>query len=233
MQIKQFNHFYQLLPSPRFFPVNSYLVQEDDGLTLIDTGMAAGAQKLIQAIQGLEQPLRRILVTHFHYDHTGGLDTLCEQWPDISFCFSARDTRILDGDLSLDPSEPKTEIKVKPPQVKARPDRYIKDGDKIGSLEVIATPGHTPGSLSYYDPRSKTVFVGDALQVAGGVAVAGDTRLLFPFPALATWDKPTAVQSAKRLLDFEIEILASGHGLLASGSQQMLSRAVGRAERKQ
>lgn len=46
-------------------------------------------------------------------------------------------------------------------------DYLTEDGDIIGNLTVIATPGHTPGSISLYDANHKILIVGDALQTKG------------------------------------------------------------------
>jgi glyoxylase-like metal-dependent hydrolase (beta-lactamase superfamily II) len=75
----------------------------------------------------------------------------------------------------------------------------LKPGDRVGSLEVIASPGHTPGHVAFFDVRDKALIAGDALQTRGGIAVSGDLRLLFPFVAMATWNKPVALTSAKTL----------------------------------
>jgi glyoxylase-like metal-dependent hydrolase (beta-lactamase superfamily II) len=58
---------------------------------------------------------------------------------------------------------------------------------RLGSLRVIAAPGHTPDQIAFLDERDGTLIAGDAFQTAAGTAVAGVTRWLFPFPALATW----------------------------------------------
>jgi glyoxylase-like metal-dependent hydrolase (beta-lactamase superfamily II) len=62
------------------------------------------------------------------------------------------------------------------------------------------------------DLRDRTLIAGDAFQTQGGLAVAGQLRLLFPLPALATWHAPTALASARRLTALEPARLAVGHG---------------------
>ena len=74
------------------------------------------------------------------------------------------------------------------------------------------TPGHTPGSMSLLDVRNKALIVGDAFQTRGGMAVSGQMKFWFPFPAMATWSKEISLQSAEKLSEYEPSLLAAGHG---------------------
>ena len=82
----------------------------------------------------------------------------------------------------------------------------------MGSLRVIATPGHTPGHVSLLDARSNTLLCGDAFATLGGVATTAKSNWKFPLPAIATWHKPTELESAKKLLALKPAHLAPGHG---------------------
>jgi glyoxylase-like metal-dependent hydrolase (beta-lactamase superfamily II) len=92
---------------------------------------------------------------------------------------------------------------------------------------VIATPGHTPGQLAFLDTRDQAVVVGDAFQTLGGVAVGGTFELLFPLPALATWHKGLALESARKLLALQPSLLATGHGRVLSNPKPAMQRAIG------
>jgi len=109
--------------------------------------------------------------------------------------------------------------------------RLPRDGERVGSLEAIATPGHTEDSLSFLDIRNHYLIVGDAMQTAGGVAVAGKIRLLFPFPGLATQNKREAVKSAEKLLKRSPALLAVGHGAMLPNPQEAMKNAIADAER--
>src|SRR2546428_13233374 len=85
----------QLTRYPRVFPVNCYLVREDDGLTLIDTGLPGSAPAILEAARGLGLPIQRIVLTHAHGDHLGSLDALHQLLPDAEVLVSARDARFL------------------------------------------------------------------------------------------------------------------------------------------
>ncbi|GAS84863.1 MBL fold metallo-hydrolase [Paenibacillus amylolyticus] len=200
---------------PKLFPVNVYLVEEEDGLTLIDAGMPFSLKGILATAQSLGKPITKIILTHAHSDHIGALDLLKEALPQAEFFISRRDARLLAGDTSLLPDEPQTPVRggvPKPKAVRTQPDRFLDDGDQIGSLVAIASPGHTPGHMAFMDTRSRVLIAGDAYQLQGGLAVSGRVRPLFPFPALATWNREAALASAKRLAELEPSVLAVGHG---------------------
>ena len=218
--------------------VNCYLVREDDGFTLIDTGIGA-ARQIFQAAQKFDLPIRRIVLTHAHDDHVGSLDALHELLPEAEVAITVRDARFLTGDMSLDASEPQDKLRGGYHIRKTRPSRLLHEGDRIGSLEVIATPGHTPGHASFFDTRDRTIIAGDAFQTLGGVAVSG-TLTLFPLPALATWHKPLALESARKLRAFSPERLAVGHGRVLEQplaamdhAIEVMAHALGQQEQKQ
>lgn len=221
----------QLTRLPQVFPVNCYLVREPDGLTLVDATLPGSAPAILAAATRLGQPITRILLTHAHYDHTGSLDALHAALPGAEIAISARDARLFDGDRSLDPGEAQTPIKGAPAKGQARPTRLLADGEQVGSLRVVASPGHTPGHVAYFDTRDGTLIAGDALQTRGGIAVAGIVRPLFPFPAMGTWHAPTALQSAVALRNLHPRRLAVGHGRVLEAPDAAMARAIADAER--
>ncbi len=206
--------------------VNCYLVREEDGFTLIDTGMSGQAQSIIQVARGIGRPIVRVVLTHAHIDHVGSLDALHEALPDAQVAISERDARFLSGDKSLDPNEPQVPLRGGYPVCKTRPTVLLHEGDRIGSLEVIATPGHTPGHLSFLDRRDSAIIAGDAFQTLGGVAVSGTFKPLFPLPALATWHKGLALESARKLLALQPSVLTVGHGRMLEHPQTAMERAI-------
>jgi glyoxylase-like metal-dependent hydrolase (beta-lactamase superfamily II) len=224
----------QLTRFPRFFPINAYLVREDDGLTLVDTGIASCAPAIIDAARVAGAPIRRIALTHVHGDHVGALDALHAALPEAEILVPTREARFMAGDLSLDPAEelPGAKLRGGWPKVATRPTRTIAAGDQIGSLRVVAAPGHTPGLVGYFDERDGTLIAGDAFQTRGGIAVSGIVRPLFPFPAMATWHKPTALASARALRELMPTRLAVGHGPVIERPQTAIDAAIAAAERK-
>lgn len=226
---------YQLTFLPRFFPVNCYFVEEDDGLTLIDTALPFSAKGILDAARQTGKPLRRIVLTHAHGDHLGALDALKQAMPDVQVLISRRDARLLAGDRTLELGEPDTPVKggvPKPGDIRTKPDRLLDDCDRIGSLLAVDAPGHTPGSMAFLDTRTGALIAGDAFQTISGLAVAGQVRPLFPFPAMATWNKQTALNSARKLAKLRPTLLAVGHGRLLRQPEAKIGQAIEAAERQ-
>src|SRR5204863_184305 len=96
---------------PVLFPVNCYLVREDDGFTLVDTALAGSAPAIRAAARALGAPIRRIALTHAHGDHAGSLNELHAALPDAEVLVPAREARFLAGDLRLDPDEPQDKLR--------------------------------------------------------------------------------------------------------------------------
>ncbi|MGN7453893.1 MBL fold metallo-hydrolase [Paenibacillus pasadenensis] len=227
MKMTRSNGIVQLAFLPRLFPVNAYLVEEEDGLTLIDAALPYSAKAILDAARALGQPIARIVLTHAHGDHVGALDALKAALPDVPVHLSARDARLLDGDRSLDPNEPPSPIRGDVPRkLRTRPDVLLQDGDRIGSLLAVAAPGHTPGSMAFFDTRSKALVCGDAFQVRGGFAVSGQVQWRFPFPGMATWNAATALASARRLAKLGPSLLAAGHGRMLERPEAALEKAI-------
>jgi len=192
--------------------MNCYLVEDDDGLTLVDSTMSSPADDVALIAKQVGKELRRIALTHAHGDHVGGVAGVRTRFPGVEVSISERDARLLAGDKSLLQGEPQTEVKGYFVKVDWKPDRLLKPGDRVGSLEVVASPGHTPGHVAFIDVRDRTLIAGDAFQTRGGIAVSGVLRPLFPFPAMATWNKQAALPSAVALRGLQPSLLAVGHG---------------------
>jgi glyoxylase-like metal-dependent hydrolase (beta-lactamase superfamily II) len=233
MRITQVStHTTQLTRSAILFPVNCYLVREDDGFTLIDTGMPGGAAAYIAAAERLGAPIARIALTHGHGDHIGSLAALRAALPDVPILIAAREARILAGDRALEAGEAQGPIRGSYPRTTLRPTRAIQPGKRVGSLEVIAAPGHTPGQVAFFDPRDGLLLAGDAFSTHTGIAVAGIARPLFPFVKMGTWDVSTAIQTARRLREHQPAYLAVGHGRTLADPSAAMERAIAEAERK-
>lgn len=232
MNVIKENDVYQLAFFPRLFPINCYLVEEEHSLTLVDTGMAFCKAGILNAAKEIGKPIQKIVLTHAHSDHVGGLDALKEQLPEVEVLLPKREQKMLAGDVSLEEGEGSKPIRGGVPKnVKTKADTLLKDGDRIGSLRAIHSPGHTPGMMSFMDTRSNILIAGDAFQTKGGLAVSGDMRWSFPFPALATWDKDMAIQSAEKLLDYHPTVLMVGHGKMVHNPSEPIKKAIRHAKK--
>jgi glyoxylase-like metal-dependent hydrolase (beta-lactamase superfamily II) len=221
----------QLTRYPTVFPMNCYLVREDDGLTLVDSTMSSPAADVAGIVRELGLELRRVALTHAHGDHAGGVAGIRARFPGIEISIGEREARLLEGDKSLDPGEPQTPVKGFFVKADWKPDRLLRPGDRVGSLEVVPSPGHTPGHIAFLDERDRTLIAGDAFQTRGGIAVSGVLRPLFPFVALATWNKPTALRSAETLRKLGPTRLAVGHGAVLTDPEAAMDAAIETARR--
>lgn len=236
MRVIQEKEVYQITFMPLLFPVSCYLVEEEDGLTLVDAAIPNSEKGILHAAAAIGKPITRIVLTHAHGDHIGALDALKRQLPNARVYISERDSRLLGGDRSLDAGEPAEPVRggvPKPGRIKTKADVLLRNGDRIGSLEAIAAPGHTPGSMAFLDTRSRALLAGDAFQTRAGIAVSGQLRFWFPFPAMATWSKDQAAISARRLLELRPALLAVGHGPMLKNPAGLMEQAIREAERRQ
>jgi glyoxylase-like metal-dependent hydrolase (beta-lactamase superfamily II) len=218
----------------RFGIVNAFLVEEEDGLTLVDTTLGGGraAKAILAAAAELNRPIVRIALTHAHQDHIGGLDALAAELPGVEVTISTRDARLLAKNTTTDPGEPpEAKLRGSYPGAKTQPTRTLSPGDRVGSLEVVAAPGHTPGHVAFLDTRDQTLIAGDAFSTLGGVATTAKINPRFPLPALATWHRPTALETARALRALDPARLAVGHGKTVDAPGAAMDAAIAKAAR--
>lgn len=203
----------QLTRWPKGFPINVYLVREDDGLTLIDAAIRGTEKEILSAANAAGAPIRRIVLTHCHNDHVGALPRLRKALPDAEVLMHPRTAEILGN--------------------KGQPDRTIDDGDIISSLQVVFSPGHSPDQIAFLDTRDQALIAGDAYVTQGGTVVAGTIRWVFPFPSLFTSDKSLALETAIMLRALNPTLLAVGHGKALADPLIQMDNAIAEARRKQ
>lgn len=157
--------------------VHAYLFEEDDGLTLIDTGWDDDAHVILNYLWSIGRSpteLRHIAITHAHRSHLGGLATL-QGLSQADVCAHSAEAPIIAGrkrarPVKLDYLRPLILYPFRilallnlPKHVPCDVTRDLKDKDTIGGLEVIFTPGHTEGHLAFYHPGHKVLIAGDAV----------------------------------------------------------------------
>jgi hydroxyacylglutathione hydrolase len=174
------------------YDANAYLV---DRHILIDVGMDARSVIAELGKYILPGDLKTIILTHCHYDHTGGAG-------DVAAAFGANiaiheDDAPLLGNANASAS---SMFGVKAPSIV--PDILLKGGERFGELEVIHTPGHTPGGICLYSARSKVLFSGDTVFQDGSFGrtdlYGGSTQQL--------------IKSIEKLSNLEVSIMYPGHG---------------------
>lgn len=215
-----------LIQLTRLRLVNAYLVREDDGFTLVDTTTGGQADALIAAARDAGGEIRRIALTHGHGDHVGSLDQLKQRLGPVEVLMPELDARIHAGEKIVDGNLPGGW-----PKLETVPDVRLRAGDRVGSLEVIANPGHTPGHVALFDTRDRSLIAGDTFTTVGRPEVASHRNLRFPLAAMATWDGPTTLESARALRALDPAVLVVGHGGPLRDPGVALDAAIARASR--
>ncbi len=210
------------LISPNFYTFSNllagrvYAIADELNVTLIDAGLGLAAPRILQQLKAAgyaPEQVTRILITHAHSDHVGGLPTLRAATGAQVIC-SAGEQPVLEGDTP--PVMPnKSErtwydklIYPRPQKIQPVPvDLTVQEGYRletaIGPLQVLAAQGHTPGQIALWHPALKLLICGDAMMNLGG--------LRLPFSAF-TQSMATARTTVKRLAALNPDTVCFGHG---------------------
>jgi glyoxylase-like metal-dependent hydrolase (beta-lactamase superfamily II) len=85
----------------------------------------------------------------------------------------------------------------------------LSDGDDIGGLRVIASPGHTPGHLAFWAEEPRVLILGDVLFHRNPVTFRKGLTEPFEF---ATYDRASNLDSARKLASLNPKTICFGHG---------------------
>ncbi len=188
---------------------NVYLVKDGNQLTVVDTGIGGNAKKTVQYIEKLgfkPEDVAFIVLTHYHADHIGSAKDLKDLLLNAKVVVHQAESPYVSGKEKY--PKPKNMLMravssfVKPTPVPV--DIAVKEGDKVGNLAVIHTPGHTPGSICLLDEQRKALFSGDALRTDNGKVVEP--------PQNFNVDKVQARKSIGKIATLNFEVLLPGHG---------------------
>lgn len=191
---------------------NAYLLVDAGELTLIDTGMPGDGRKIFGYIQSIGRDpteLARVVLTHSHPDHTGPLKSLSQCTGAAITVHRAETLRwVGTGELGLHYSAQPPAFGWNVPFLHRIPaHQLIEDGQilpVLGGLQVLHTPGHTPGSVCLYWAKQAVLFTGDTLLADGH----GFHRSI-PFPGSNLREHRASLE---RLAQLPFEAACAGHG---------------------
>jgi glyoxylase-like metal-dependent hydrolase (beta-lactamase superfamily II) len=210
------------IPTTPFDLVNSFLLAEDDGsLTLVDAGLKRADKRILAALAELghaPQDVRRIVLTHAHSDHAGGLAGAQE----------ATGARVLSHDRDavylqsgtppqLDPTSRSARLlnRVRGSFAPVTVAETFQDGELLpiaGGLRVVHTPGHTPGHVSLLHEPTGVLVTGDSIFNVRGLRYS---------PATFCTDIRLSRETADRLGELDYEVAAFTHGAhISSGARE-------------
>ena len=170
IRIREFQPGFYILHDGK---VRQFLFTGGAEALLVDAGFPSGG--VAEAVRGLTDKPVKLILTHGDPDHTGGLGAFGECW------MHRGDWPMVDSGLQLHP---------------------LAEGDVLTCggwrLEVIEIPGHTPGSVAFFDPARRLLFPGDSVQQGGPIYLFGSHRNLDRY--IASLEKLLAWQARVDLL---------------------------------
>ncbi len=212
--------------------VNAYLLEDGDGLVLIDTGSPGSAPKLLDAVDQLGRrpsDVHAVIVTHLHPDHAGALAAVldatgAEAWMHPA---DAAEVRIGNGFRPYVTSSgilnwvlERLLIRPSPGHVDPAPVSHeVDEGDEApGGLRVLHAPGHTAGHIALLWPEH------------GGVLIAADACSNLPVlaPSVIYESIETGHRTLRRLAALNVEVAVFGHGKpIVGGAAEKMRAAFG------
>ncbi len=203
---------------------NAGVVMLEDSVLVIDTHMVpSAARELLTKLRSItDLPVRYVVNTHWHPDHTQGNEAYRSAFPDDAIFVSHDATRAdiavkgverLERDRrDLERGALRTELRqidLVLPNLTFSQSLRLAGGSRVVQILYFGR-GHTRGDAVVYLPRERVAFVGDL--VTGGPPFARDG---FPF----AW-----IETLRALRELDIDVLVTGHGGLWRGKQVLSDR---------
>jgi len=218
--------------------VNAFIVAADDGLTLVDTGMAGSADKLFKQMSKAgkdPQQIKRIILTHCHPDHAGSAAEL-QRRLNVPIYAHDYDARLIEAGTSMRAMEPspgflnwvlyRAGIKTASKTIEAvRIDKLLYDDDilpEAGGLRVIHTPGHSKGHICLLLPSEKVLIAADICANIMGL----DLSVVYE-------DIEEGIESILKTTRFNFNKAVFGHGApLSVGASEQLRHKFSRLQQQ-
>jgi glyoxylase-like metal-dependent hydrolase (beta-lactamase superfamily II) len=175
-------------PEPVSFEVRCFVVADAGGVVLIDTctpGSIEAIGAALAKVGAAWSDVTDVVLTHSHFDHTGGLTESAEMASGATFWAGAQDAPAITT-------------------TGGRAVRPLAEGDRVGNMRVLQTPGHTPGHISLLHEGASILFIGD---LVGSV----DDALSFG-PSAFTADAALSARSLERMADLQTDRILFSHG---------------------
>lgn len=210
--------------------VNVYLIEDEDGLTLVDTGLPATFGRIAAAVRAAGHTpadLRAVVLTHAHFDHVGSAREIHRRWGTPVYVHSA-ERYLAAHPYRYRHERPRLRYPLRYPRavpVLARMAAagaltvrgldevvMVEAGDELplpGRPRVIATPGHTFGHCALHLPGRDVVLAGDALVTLDPYTGRTGPQIV---SGAATADSAVALRSLTALAETGARTLLPGHG---------------------
>lgn len=166
--------------------VNAYVLIRGNEVALVDTGIPGTGEQFASVLSdaGLGwDAVNHLILTHYHGDHVGAMSEVME---------AATNATIYAGEADIPEIETAHTI------------QSVAQGDEIFGLQIIETPGHTPGHISVLDPVGLLFVAGDALTNAEGTLAGSNPQF--------TADMALANESIRKIAGLNFETAVFGHG---------------------
>jgi glyoxylase-like metal-dependent hydrolase (beta-lactamase superfamily II) len=198
---------------------NIYIIESDQGLMIVDTGLAGTTWKILRIIQRMgykPEEVTSIILTHAHLDHFGSAASLKKKTGAQVLGHHADVPSYEKGGIGSMPGIIPQGAKINhtfqgrflgaPPVVI---DKELSDGDLIGEWTIIHTPGHTPGTINLYSESRKLI-------ITGGWAIPSKSQIekskyRNPFVGYISSNPGQLDSSRKRLSNLEFDTLLCSH----------------------
>lgn len=164
--------------------VSAYVLARGRELAIVDTGVRGSAEAIGTTITDLGftyADVKHVVLTHFHSDHAGSIEAVLEAAPNATGYTGELDLARIDADLSS-----------------------LADGDDVFGMQVVHTPGHTPGHIALFDELTSTLVAGDSMNGRDGGVAGANPRF--------TPDMATAGESIKKMSQLQFDTVYFGHG---------------------
>jgi glyoxylase-like metal-dependent hydrolase (beta-lactamase superfamily II) len=207
--------------------INMLLLENEDGWTLVDTGVESSSDRVREALSVLDsgpEDLKRIFLTHHHGDHIGGLRGIREWAPEAEVGATEYEAYVISGKLppALSPNPILRRMANQQSMPTSPVGKILREGDLVSGFRIISTPGHSLGHVSLLRESDGLLFTADAFGCLPRKIRVG---VIKPFCT----DPPMARRSAEKLLGERFDTVVMGHGpILRANARARLQRAVER-----